>query len=125
MRRPWPALGCSAPPPQKKRKITSVLHHLGSSVFFQKRDVPDYLCGKISFEILRDPVITPSGITYERKDIEEHLQVCNNTGLFITYSGITKIYYRKTIGNVFTIFFFGDMSKTGYSSHHCPVTSVT
>jgi STIP1 homology and U-box containing protein 1 len=33
------------------------------------------LCGKISFEILREPVITPSGITYERKDIEEHLQV--------------------------------------------------
>ncbi|XP_069684866.1 E3 ubiquitin-protein ligase CHIP [Periplaneta americana] len=40
----------------------------------RKRDVPDYLCGKISFEILREPVITPSGITYERKDIEEHLQ---------------------------------------------------
>lgn len=40
----------------------------------QKRDVPDFLCGKISFEILTDPVITPSGITYERKDIEEHLQ---------------------------------------------------
>ena len=41
----------------------------------QKRDVPDYLCGKISFEILRDPVITPSGITYDRKDIQEHLSV--------------------------------------------------
>lgn len=40
----------------------------------RKREVPDYLCGKISFEILREPVITPSGITYERKDIEEHLQ---------------------------------------------------
>lgn len=40
----------------------------------RKRDVPDFLCGKISFEILREPVITPSGITYERKDIEEHLQ---------------------------------------------------
>lgn len=41
---------------------------------FQKREVPDYLCGKISFEILREPVVTPSGITYDRKDIEEHLQ---------------------------------------------------
>lgn len=40
----------------------------------RKRDVPDFLCGKISFEMLREPVITPSGITYERKDIEEHLQ---------------------------------------------------
>lgn len=25
---------------------------------------------------MREPVITPSGITYDRKDIEEHLQVC-------------------------------------------------
>ncbi|XP_071512386.1 E3 ubiquitin-protein ligase CHIP isoform X1 [Panulirus ornatus] len=40
----------------------------------RKREVPDYLCGKISFEILRDPVVTPSGITYDRRDIEEHLQ---------------------------------------------------
>lgn len=40
----------------------------------QKRDVPDYLCGKISFELMRDPVITPSGITYDKKDIMEHLQ---------------------------------------------------
>ncbi|XP_016931315.3 E3 ubiquitin-protein ligase CHIP-like [Drosophila suzukii] len=40
----------------------------------RKRDVPDFLFGKISFEILRDPVITPSGITYERKYIEKHLQ---------------------------------------------------
>jgi len=39
----------------------------------RRRDVPDFLCGKISFEILKDPVITPSGITYDRKDIEEHL----------------------------------------------------
>lgn len=42
---------------------------------FQKREVPDYLCGQISFEIMRDPVITPSGVTYDRKNIEEHLQV--------------------------------------------------
>lgn len=40
----------------------------------RKRDVPDFLCGKISFELMREPVITPSGITYDRKDIEEHLQ---------------------------------------------------
>ncbi|XP_029619778.1 STIP1 homology and U box-containing protein 1-like [Salmo trutta] len=40
----------------------------------QKREIPDYLCGKISFELMREPCITPSGITYDRKDIEEHLQ---------------------------------------------------
>uniref|UniRef100_A0A671Q1V4 E3 ubiquitin-protein ligase CHIP n=1 Tax=Sinocyclocheilus anshuiensis TaxID=1608454 RepID=A0A671Q1V4_9TELE len=40
----------------------------------KKREIPDYLCGKISFELMREPCITPSGITYDRKDIEEHLQ---------------------------------------------------
>ncbi|XP_073504686.1 E3 ubiquitin-protein ligase CHIP isoform X2 [Phyllobates terribilis] len=40
----------------------------------KRRDIPDYLCGKISFELMREPCITPSGITYDRKDIEEHLQ---------------------------------------------------
>lgn len=40
----------------------------------KNREVPDYLCGKISFAVMKDPVITPSGITYDRKDIEEHLQ---------------------------------------------------
>lgn len=40
----------------------------------KKREVPDQLCGKISFEIMREPVIAPSGITYDKKDIEEHLQ---------------------------------------------------
>ena len=40
----------------------------------RKREIPDYLCGKISFELLRDPVITPSGITYDKADIKEHLQ---------------------------------------------------
>nr|XP_021325787.1 E3 ubiquitin-protein ligase CHIP isoform X1 [Danio rerio] len=43
-------------------------------VVVQKREIPDYLCGKISFELMREPCITPSGITYDRKDIEEHLQ---------------------------------------------------
>ncbi|CAK9140886.1 unnamed protein product [Ilex paraguariensis] len=36
--------------------------------------VPDYLCCKISLDILRDPVITPSGITYERAAIVHHLK---------------------------------------------------
>ncbi|XP_045213332.1 E3 ubiquitin-protein ligase CHIP-like [Mercenaria mercenaria] len=40
----------------------------------QRRDVPDCMCGRISFELMRDPVITPSGITYDKKDILEHLQ---------------------------------------------------
>lgn len=57
----------------------SVLGQSDASLYFvcsrQKREIPDYLCGKISFELMREPCITPSGITYDRKDIEEHLQV--------------------------------------------------
>ncbi|KAG9457042.1 hypothetical protein H6P81_001550 [Aristolochia fimbriata] len=37
-------------------------------------EVPDYLCCKITLEIYRDPVITPSGLTYERAVLFEHLQ---------------------------------------------------
>lgn len=36
--------------------------------------VPDYLCCKITLDIFRDPVITPSGVTYERAVILEHLK---------------------------------------------------
>ncbi|KAM7536802.1 hypothetical protein Aperf_G00000085611 [Anoplocephala perfoliata] len=40
----------------------------------EKREIPDYLCGQISFELMQDPVITPSGITYERESIQAHLR---------------------------------------------------
>ncbi|XP_071689369.1 E3 ubiquitin-protein ligase CHIP-like [Rutidosis leptorrhynchoides] len=36
-------------------------------------EVPDYLCCKITLDIYRDPVITPSGLTYERAVILDHL----------------------------------------------------
>ncbi|XP_008781966.1 E3 ubiquitin-protein ligase CHIP-like [Phoenix dactylifera] len=41
--------------------------------------VPDYLCCKITLDIFRDPVITPSGVTYERAVLLEHL---NQVGKF-------------------------------------------
>ncbi|KAF8006793.1 hypothetical protein BT93_K0953 [Corymbia citriodora subsp. variegata] len=42
-------------------------------------EVPDYLCCKITLDIYRDPVITPSGITYEKAVLLEHL---NKVGKF-------------------------------------------
>ncbi|KAL8516604.1 hypothetical protein ACS0TY_015027 [Phlomoides rotata] len=36
-------------------------------------EVPDYLCCNITLDIFRDPVITPSGVTYERATILDHL----------------------------------------------------
>ncbi|XP_044760730.1 E3 ubiquitin-protein ligase CHIP [Coccinella septempunctata] len=60
----------------RAEKFINELNNLLSKVDDRrrKREVPDYLCGKISFEILQEPVITPSGITYDKKDLEEHLQ---------------------------------------------------
>ncbi|RKP11119.1 U-box domain-containing protein [Thamnocephalis sphaerospora] len=40
----------------------------------RKRDVPDYFCDKISFSLMHDPVITPSGITYERTELQDHIK---------------------------------------------------
>eukprot|EP00850_Spirogloea_muscicola_P004129 SM000017S02869 [mRNA] locus=s17:689504:692577:- [translate_table: standard] len=36
--------------------------------------VPDHLCCNITMDIYRDPVITPSGISYERSILMEHLK---------------------------------------------------
>ncbi|PKY46376.1 U-box domain protein [Rhizophagus irregularis] len=38
------------------------------------KEVPDYFLDKISFNIMYDPVITPSGITYERTHLKEHFK---------------------------------------------------
>lgn len=45
--------------------------------------------GNISFELLRDPVIAPSGVTYERESILEHLR---RVGRFdpVTRSALTE-----------------------------------
>uniref|UniRef100_A0A2P2KRI3 E3 ubiquitin-protein ligase CHIP n=2 Tax=Rhizophora mucronata TaxID=61149 RepID=A0A2P2KRI3_RHIMU len=41
-------------------------------------EVPDYLCCKITLDIFRDPVITPSGVSYERGVLLEHLEKVGN-----------------------------------------------
>lgn len=40
----------------------------------QPRHVPDAFFGKISFEIMTDPVVTNSGITYDRAELRDHLK---------------------------------------------------
>ncbi|KQJ94849.1 E3 ubiquitin-protein ligase CHIP [Brachypodium distachyon] len=42
-------------------------------------EIPDHLCCKITLDVFRDPVITPSGITYERSVLLDHL---NKVGRF-------------------------------------------
>ncbi|CAK9194271.1 unnamed protein product [Sphagnum jensenii] len=41
-------------------------------------EVPDHFCCKITMDLFRDPVITPSGVTYERSALMEHLQKVGN-----------------------------------------------
>ena len=53
-----------SPFPSLPSLFSSFLPCLPSLSPYQKREVPDYLCGRISFEIMKDPVTTPSGITY-------------------------------------------------------------
>ena len=37
-------------------------------------DAPDHLLDPISYEVFTDPVITPSGITYEKETILNHMK---------------------------------------------------
>ncbi|KAH6589472.1 hypothetical protein BASA50_007164 [Batrachochytrium salamandrivorans] len=39
-----------------------------------RREVPEYYCGKLTFEMMTDPMVTPSGITYDRTEILKHLR---------------------------------------------------
>ena len=36
--------------------------------------VPDYLVDAITFEVMHDPVITPSGVSYDRVSLLKHLK---------------------------------------------------
>jgi len=35
-------------------------------------DIPENMCCKITFELLKEPIITPDGICYEKKILQEH-----------------------------------------------------
>jgi STIP1 family protein 1 len=39
----------------------------------QTREVPDWLCCKITMDVFRDPVITPDGISFEKQVLLDHL----------------------------------------------------
>ena len=41
-------------------------------------EAPEYLLDPISFELFTDPVITPSGITYEKSHLLDHLKTEEN-----------------------------------------------
>ncbi|KAJ3352587.1 STIP1 y and U box-containing protein 1 [Entophlyctis luteolus] len=60
---------------QANENSKSVFDFMNSNQQPQRRAVPDAFLGKISFEVMTDPVISPaSGITYDRAEIVSHLQ---------------------------------------------------
>ena len=60
---------------------------------------------------MRDPVITPSGVTYDRKDIDEHLQVCCD------FSATRAVLFPLTLANYR---FLHVMQRTVLLSEFCP-----
>ncbi|KAJ9367539.1 hypothetical protein DTO282E5_7756 [Paecilomyces variotii] len=47
---------------------------ISSNGEIQERVVPDYLVDGITFEIMHDPVVTPSGHSFDRIGIEKHVE---------------------------------------------------
>jgi hypothetical protein len=64
-------------------------HHFSAIV-----TIPDLLPKMV------DSIMSYSYVTNQQRHIDKYVQ--SYTGRFIMYSGITKIYYRKTVGHVFT-----------------------
>ncbi|CAI5440479.1 unnamed protein product [Caenorhabditis angaria] len=62
--------------PEKSEMAKKKLQELtaGSAEKRQNREIPEMLCGKITLELMKDPVIVPSGITYDREEIVQHLR---------------------------------------------------
>jgi STIP1 family protein 1 len=63
----------------------------------QSEDPPDCFCCVLTFEVFRDPVTCPSGNSYERSAVEEHLK---KVGLFdpITRQPMTLEDLRPNVG---------------------------
>jgi len=51
-------------------------------------DIPDHLCCKITMELMEDPVITQTGVTYERAALLHHLQKNGNFDPVTRYRAI-------------------------------------
>ena len=59
----------------EKRSLLRSCFAKGREDEMAERNVPDYLIDNITFEIMHDPVVTPSGMSYERTGLLKHLKV--------------------------------------------------
>ena len=58
---------------ERRRNIRAAFARSGQSET-QERVVPDWMVDPITFEVMLDPVITPSGVSYERVGLVRHLK---------------------------------------------------
>lgn len=73
----------------------------------KKCDIFDYLCGKISFELMWELCIMFSGIIYDCKDIEEYLQ-CVGYFDFVIWSFLIQeqFIFNLVMKEVIDVFIF-------------------
>jgi STIP1 family protein 1 len=64
---------------EKEQKYQIYLQTIGDPKTSLNFEIPDYLCCKITMELMEDPVITPAGITYEHKVVTEHFEKNGHT----------------------------------------------
>ncbi|XP_024515422.1 E3 ubiquitin-protein ligase CHIP isoform X1 [Selaginella moellendorffii] len=57
---------------EKLRTIADIFNKAAESDI--PSEIPEHLCCKITMDVFRDPVITPSGVSYERAVLLEHLR---------------------------------------------------
>mmetsp|Transcript_46149 Transcript_46149/g.72216 ORF Transcript_46149/g.72216 Transcript_46149/m.72216 type:complete len:125 (-) Transcript_46149:209-583(-) len=56
---------------KRRQKLQELLKRAAEKT--QRPSIPECLCCQITFDLMKDPVMTPSGQTYEREAVEAHL----------------------------------------------------
>ena len=72
--------------------VSSLIALVDESMGPEMRQVPDAFTCSISMDVFQDPVVTPSGMSYERRFLEEHLRKANFDPLTRKPLSITQLY---------------------------------
>jgi len=63
---------------EREKKYQQAVEFIGDPTKPFDFEIPDYLTCKITMELMEEPVITESGITYEKAVLMEHLNKNGN-----------------------------------------------
>jgi STIP1 family protein 1 len=81
---------------QKQNKL------LKSTYFDEQLTYPEFLTCSITLEVLRDPVLTPCGYSYERKELEEWCRAsgCKDVMTSRPFESLDKLVRNKALAGV-------------------------